>query len=249
MDTITSTFLSAPNARNAGTRRSIMRVRILVVIGDTERRNALIRTLESLNPIWHINEACHSEQALMKLKAVQGKFDVIIVDADMGGGGLEGYEFVQYVRSALRVSSFIIGLSKGEAGQAQVLRTAGANEIWGEPHPSPEEIKAIIDKAVSESVARGRRSINGSLAQTGYSTSSMAFAKENPGWTSHEQISESPIDPKSRPVPVPVESSRDDSVQILSSDETETYTSASMSSEISLGSSFSATVKLNVIQI
>jgi len=44
---------------------------------------------------WQINEAVDSEQALTKLKAVRGNYNVIIVDESVGSDSLRGHEFIQ----------------------------------------------------------------------------------------------------------------------------------------------------------
>ena len=59
--------------------RSGNRARILVVMSSAMQRNMLVKQLERIDKNWQINEATQSEQALVKLKAVNGKYDVIIV--------------------------------------------------------------------------------------------------------------------------------------------------------------------------
>ena len=70
-------------------------LRILVVMNSLMQRKLLVRQLQAVSEAWQLNEAADSEQALTKLKAVRGNYNVIIVDESVGSDSLRGHEFVQ----------------------------------------------------------------------------------------------------------------------------------------------------------
>ena len=66
-----------------------------------------------------------SEQALVKLKAVRGNYNVIIVDESLGSDNLRGHEFVQFIRSVMNVTAFIIGVASEGSENKKLLLHAG----------------------------------------------------------------------------------------------------------------------------
>ena len=61
----------------------------------------------------------------MKLKAVRGNYNVIIVDESLGSDNLRGHEFVQFIRSVMNVTAFIIGVASEGSENKKLLLHAG----------------------------------------------------------------------------------------------------------------------------
>jgi CheY-like chemotaxis protein len=94
------------------------------------QRKVMVRTLLGLDDGWQINEAADSEQALVKLKAGRGNYNVIIVDESVGSDSLRGHEFVQFIRTMMNVTAFIIGIASEGSDNKKLLLRAGANIAW-----------------------------------------------------------------------------------------------------------------------
>jgi hypothetical protein len=90
-----------------------------------------------------------TEAALTKLNAMNGQYDVIIVNDSIFSTGLHGHEFVEYVQTVLRVDAFIIGLaSVGDWMSREDLVEAGCHMLWDIPIPSSGVISEMLTRIV-----------------------------------------------------------------------------------------------------
>lgn len=105
-------------------------MRALVIDDSRVARMALSRILVELG--FEIEEAENGEQAISVLNS-HGPFDVAMVDWNMPV--MNGYEFVQKVRTNSQYSSMqlVMVTTENESGQVLKALTAGANEYVMKP--------------------------------------------------------------------------------------------------------------------
>ena len=82
----------------------------------------------------------------MKLKAVRGNYNIIIVDESVGSDSLRGHEFIQFIRNVMNVTAYIIGVASEGSANKKLLLNAGADALWGRPPPPPDEIRTLINQ-------------------------------------------------------------------------------------------------------
>ena len=105
-------------------------MRALVIDDSRVARMALSRILVELG--FEIEEAENGEQAIAVLNS-RGPFDVAMVDWNMPI--MNGYEFVQKVRTNTQYSNMqlVMVTTENESGQVLKALTAGANEYVMKP--------------------------------------------------------------------------------------------------------------------